>query len=196
MSHVSSRGDTIIEVLLAVTIFSLVAVGGVSVMNQGLAIAQRALEIDLVRMQMDTQADLLRFISSQSISDSQPTEPGSWREKWEKIIDNPGMGSVQKFDDMVDSNGVTCKLPSNKFALSTSQSALIRADPFVRPVTQADTYAMISDSAAKGIWIQGIKDSANGTDFYDFHIRACWNTSGQSRPITLGTIVRLYAPAQ
>jgi len=44
-----SRGDTLIEVLLAVTIFSMLAVGVITVMNQGTHAAQRALEITLVR---------------------------------------------------------------------------------------------------------------------------------------------------
>ena len=54
-------GDTIIEVILAISIFSLVAVAGLSVMNKGNASAQRSLEITLVRNQIDAQAEILRF---------------------------------------------------------------------------------------------------------------------------------------
>ena len=39
-----NRGDTIIEVLLAVTIFSLVAIGSMVLMNRGVAMAQQSLE--------------------------------------------------------------------------------------------------------------------------------------------------------
>ena len=30
--------------------------------------------------------------------------------------------------------------------------------------------------------------------YIDFHIRACWDSPGQSVPVTIGTIVRLYEP--
>ena len=44
-----NRGDTIVEVVFAVTIFSMVTVGAISIMNKGVAIAQQSLEITLVR---------------------------------------------------------------------------------------------------------------------------------------------------
>ena len=54
------RGDTIIEVLLAFSIFSLLSVGAMTVMGQGTNASQRALEITLVRQQIDAQAEALR----------------------------------------------------------------------------------------------------------------------------------------
>ena len=59
---VNMRGDTIIEVLLGITIFSMVAVGAMAVMNRGAAIAQQSLEITLARQQVDVQAEMLRYI--------------------------------------------------------------------------------------------------------------------------------------
>lgn len=61
------RGDTIIEVILAVTIFSLVAVGALTLMNSGTSMSQRSLETTLVRQQIDTQAELLRFVSRSAV---------------------------------------------------------------------------------------------------------------------------------
>ena len=61
-----NRGDTIIEVLLAVTIFSLVAVGSMVLMNRGVAMAQQSLETTLVRQQIDAQAEMLRFVHDQA----------------------------------------------------------------------------------------------------------------------------------
>ena len=54
----SSRGDTLVEVLLGVTIFSLVAVITLETMNRGMAISQYALETTLVRQQVDAQAEI------------------------------------------------------------------------------------------------------------------------------------------
>src|SRR5664279_826252 len=66
--HLRTRGDTLVEVLFAVAIFSLVAVGGLAIMNQGTATSQRALEITLVRQEVDSQAETLRFLNASYVS--------------------------------------------------------------------------------------------------------------------------------
>ena len=48
----SARGDTIIEVVMAVAMFSMLAIGIMALMNSGIAIAQRSLELTLVRQQI------------------------------------------------------------------------------------------------------------------------------------------------
>ena len=63
-----NRGDTIIEVLFAITVFSLVVVSSLSIMNQGSATAQRTLEISLVRQQIDAQAETLRFLNTSYVA--------------------------------------------------------------------------------------------------------------------------------
>jgi prepilin-type N-terminal cleavage/methylation domain-containing protein len=57
-------------------------------------------------------------------------------------------------------------------------------------------------SRVESIWIVAVKggkidDRGNGdrrAEYYDFHIRTCWNSLGRSTPTTIGTIVRLYNP--
>ena len=62
------KGDTLIEVVLAVGIFSMVAVAIVAVMSGGTSSAQAALETTLAREEIDTQAEALRFIHSSYIA--------------------------------------------------------------------------------------------------------------------------------
>ena len=65
---VRQRGDTLIEVLFAVSIFSAIVVGTIIIMNQGISSAQNALEINLVRNQIDTQAELLRHLNNAKLT--------------------------------------------------------------------------------------------------------------------------------
>lgn len=58
----TSRGDTLVEVMFAVGIFGLVAIGAIGIMNRGLYDAQKALEISMARNEIDAQAEGLRFI--------------------------------------------------------------------------------------------------------------------------------------
>ncbi len=55
-------GDTLVEVIFAFAVFSLVAVMGISTMNRGSEMAQNSLEINLVRNQINAQAEALRFL--------------------------------------------------------------------------------------------------------------------------------------
>ena len=76
-------GDSIIEVLIAVAIFSAIAVAALGIMNQGLGNAQSSLETTIVRTEMDTQAERIRFLADSVISD-----PGSYSSKWNAITVN------------------------------------------------------------------------------------------------------------
>jgi type II secretory pathway pseudopilin PulG len=65
------RGDTLIEVALAIGIFSLVAITVVSVVSASLTGAQSALETTVTREEIDAQAEALRFIHDSYVSGTQ-----------------------------------------------------------------------------------------------------------------------------
>lgn len=206
------KGDTIIEVLFAITIFSLIAVSGLSLMNQGTALAQQALEISLVRQQIDTQADALRYINKQYVADYGQDGPAT--ALWRHIVEN-SVASADSFEAIA--TATACNMPGasgQPFALDVEKidTKLItnpptikhELDPVLRPTNDTVTYSKIryeDDRAyAEGIWIQAVPSVAKVVDgttrpgFYDFHIRACWHSPGRSTPIVSGTIVRLYEP--
>lgn len=81
------KGDTLIEVMLAVGIFSMVAVAVVAVMSNGTAGAQTALETTLAREEIDAQAEALRFIQSSYIADKD-TDDDRFAKLWQTIIEN------------------------------------------------------------------------------------------------------------
>ena len=79
------KGDTLIEVALAIGIFSMVAISVVTVMVSGVSSTQTALETTLAREEIDTQAEALRFIHASYISDS--TDDNPFTRLWKKITD-------------------------------------------------------------------------------------------------------------
>ncbi|MBQ3436830.1 hypothetical protein IJG26_02680 [Candidatus Saccharibacteria bacterium] len=78
------KGDTLIEVTLAVGIFSMIAIAVVSVMSGGTSSAQSALETTLAREEIDTQAEALRFIQSAYISDKDSSNT-RYQKLWQEI---------------------------------------------------------------------------------------------------------------
>ena len=81
------KGDTLIEVTLAVGIFSMIAIAVVAVMSGGTSSAQSALETTLAREEIDTQAEALRFIQSAYIADKD-AENSPYQELWKEITNN------------------------------------------------------------------------------------------------------------
>jgi len=107
----TKKGDTLIEVMFAVGIFGLAAVGAISLMNKGLAVSQNNLETTMARQEIDTQAEALRFIHNAYLTekettipnadpDAEPTYTNNYRNLWRAIID-------QAYEPYKDDGNVT-----------------------------------------------------------------------------------------
>lgn len=100
------RGDTLIEVALAIGIFSMVAITVVSVTTASTTAAQASLEVTLTREEIDAQAEALRFIHDSYLAGSQSadTSQNLYKKLWEEIAGRATDGSPTKdFNNAVDS---------------------------------------------------------------------------------------------
>jgi len=200
----SQTGDTIIEVLFAVSVFSLVAVGAISLMNQGIMSAQKALEITQVRQQIDAQAEALRYAHHSYIT-SLGSETGG-DEQWSRIRDKATQaGPISAFEP-AENPRKCADMPDRAFIMNARRGTL-ESDPTKQPhsISSSDTgytpppFAKVSYGESNaidrvdGIWIEArANGGSGGVGYIDFHIRACWESPGTGPAITLGTIVRLY----
>ena len=187
-----NRGDTLVEVLLGVTIFSLVAVIALETMNRGMAIAQYSLETTLVRQQVDAQAEMLRYAHDMK------------NDTWKKLVDNNSV-SVSAVNDNEGNLGVE-KCPDDfstkEFALAATPSLASKISILNNPgdYKAAETYARVDSDTKKtyGISVRLVKPStatgSRDSNKYDAYIKACWMPVGSKMPATIGTIVRLYDP--
>lgn len=200
--RLATKGDTIIEVMFAFAIFSLVAVGSITVMNQGISSAQRSLETTLVRQQMDAQAEAIRFIHQSYVANyhTDASLSGTAAE-WENMTVNHGSETASEFGV----EGQTCpdSAPGeNPFVVNartaevwSSEPSMYPSDGSMPPFAQVFYGGTNNIQQAYGIWVEAVpSDNDTGPGFVDFHIRACWEALGSSVPATLGTIVRLYEP--
>lgn len=88
------RGDSLIEVLMTVALFSVTAISAVGIMNHGIRNTQASLETTMARTEIDSQAEALRFIHD-SYATGKNSE--SFKATWQMItglaIDPPENGS-------------------------------------------------------------------------------------------------------
>jgi type II secretory pathway pseudopilin PulG len=208
LTQQKERGDTIIEVLFAVTVFALVAVGSMAIMNQGTAASQRALEITLVRQQIDAQAQALRYIHQSYVAAYQRggAPVSGTAAEWAELK-NHAAGSASPFGATA---GTTCptSVPGESPFIVNARRAEVwdgslsmtapsggSLPPFAQLIYNNDGSNTIAN--AYGIWIEAVPSATeepNTPGFIDFHIRACWESAGSTAPSTIGTIVRLYEP--
>jgi type II secretory pathway pseudopilin PulG len=203
-------GDTLVEVLFAIVIFAMVAVGSMAIMNQGTATAERSLEITLVRGQIDAQAEAIRYIHKAYVAAFQNNgaAPTGTAAEWVKMTSKATGKGADGASDFGQTAGVVCPstVPGQRpFILNARTATVSNGVPIMVPPPSASLppFSQVvynSDSSinqAYGIWVEAVPSATtNGTGFVDFHIRACWESPGSSAPITLGTIVRLYEPQQ
>lgn len=143
------RGDTLIEVLFAVSIFSAVVVGTIVIMNQGIASAQQALEINLVRNQIDTQAELLRHLNNAKLTALGRNATGDSAE-WDGIVAKAGTtaadyGLISVFECTSDIDNCApdaagadatrpcepASLPNNAFFINPKTGAMVEKNDLV-----------------------------------------------------------------
>ena len=218
------KGDTLIEVTIAIGIFSMIAIGVASVMSSGSSGSQTALETTLAREEIDVQAEALRFIHSARISsrsDSDNPYDTIWNAITASAIDGGTMdastaqfnpSSCQALYNRENDNSVFAQhaFILNPRALDSSQNGVFRAseasDASVFTPTTTHPRLVFDASGnnlrAEGIYVIAVKDAGTnivGYDsaepaFYDFYIRTCWYGSDNERPSTISTVIRLYSP--
>ena len=80
------RGDTLIEVMLSISVFAVVAMLSINLMNDGINTAQRTLETAMARNEIDAQAEALRFVHQSYVAERQKTSSESgFKQLWETI---------------------------------------------------------------------------------------------------------------
>lgn len=212
------KGDTLIEVILAVGIFSMVAVAVMAVMNGGAASAQMALEATLAREEVDAQAEALRFIQTAYIADKDDDKYSElWNNIKNKAIDADvemqfppdkcselyeDGGEVRTKNGFVLNTRILGENPSNAL-VGVNEGKLKEAATYPRLV-YSDDNSLINDSsttlnAAEGIYVVAVKgqatnDNGKKSAYYDFYIRTCWYGNSSSAPSTIYTVVRLGDP--
>lgn len=201
--RLNQRGDTIVEVMFAFAVFAAVATGAFLLANQATATLQQSLEITLVREQIDAQSELLRFLN-QSYAVTAATgatvaalESGSPAERWKYITQTKSVPQASAFgDDAVGSQSAATSCPAKPIAGFTINPTNVRVS---ENFAQADIFAEVQGAQSRGIWVEAVPQPASqrsaAATYIDFHVRACWMAAGSSKPVTLGTVVRLYEPA-
>lgn len=176
------RGDTLIEVLMAVAVLSLVIVGSITLMTRGLEAAQSALEHSEARASVNSQLEMLRYLRDQYSTNKASADAATWL----AIVG----GSNVNPTDYASGCNVTPAKSGTAFYLDKSTGP-VQDVPF-DATKQPTTFA----TPGKGMWIEATPSNAISPAYIDFVVRACWQALGGGAMQQTVTAERLYDPSR
>lgn len=187
------RGDTLVEVLLAMVILSVIMVGAFTLMTRGSTANETALEHTQVRMQLNAQSDMLRYmrdsyVNAQAI-DAVATTPAA--AVWQQLINDSSL-----VNQTVATQSSTCSPQKAAFYMykNFGADAAITYKKYNRPTNFVpSTYSQINpDGTSDGLWIEAVSSTTANPSFIDFIVEACWSPLGIGALQHSSTLVRLY----
>lgn len=176
------RGDTLIEVLVAVAALATVITLFYSIMQGSFAQGQIALERSVTQARMNGQAAMLREAQNRYLN----AQTEAAKTTWNNIVNNVVEARPLKSDEEACSANAT----RPKFFLTTNSSTSTVA-AYTGTLKRSQSYPV----PGEGMWIEGYKVSSptsGGRAFYAFYLKSCWTSSFGGQDQAMRTIVRLY----
>ncbi len=183
----NQRGDTLIEVLLAMALLAIVTLALHSVMNRGLADMQLALERTSVRTAMTGQSNILRALRDDYMAQKTAPAPGTPGVLWAKILQSVGDGGYLNTNSAQKPtfNETTCNATNKAFYLTHDGSGIKLQDYTNQP---AVSYAQ----PGAGLWVEAYPRGDVSPQAVDVMIRGCWSALGDKGLVHETTTMRLY----
>lgn len=174
----AERGDTLVEVTVAMAVLGLMLAASLAVINRGLMGVSNAVERTSVRASLSSQAELLRYVFDDPV-----TNKATYKEILKHTKPNASLGQ----------NG--CEIGNGGFYLSVGGGT---SPVEIHKLNQTDTAKLTNNvygqpeagdnngnGVSRGIWIEGDKHDVqqNGMPGYiDFYVRACWTPHAAQQP--------------
>lgn len=189
----NKAGDTLVEVLFATTLLSIVLAGAYTLSNRATRINQQAFERTQVNALLQQQAEFVR-----SARDSfNPQQPGaSESETWAQIVGVAGYpGFVQgNVPDLLDQCNNLATLPASRSRTFHLSGGAATADPNDLEIDVDAGIDLVNDLYR--VWTEIDQDSSG--DFWNVHVFGCWDAVGNNNEQNNVTsvILRLKDPRQ
>lgn len=181
------RGDTLIEVMIAIAILSAVTLGGFSIMNKGLGISYGVLERTETRAQVSQQLELLSYIRDQY---AQSIASGNGAANypatlWTDIRNNRGS----------DPTAANSTAPDACTPSTLAKGFFIEQNPDTtyKLTTYTPSNPATIPTPGNGLWIEAVPSpSGVSITYIDFYVKACWDAVVGGQKETISSTVRLY----
>jgi len=190
-SRDTERGDTLIEVLIAITILSVAVVTAQAVMSYGQSIVLRSVERTSTQGLINSQFSYLRYAKDRAAVGDDAM--------WNEIISQANTNTV--ISETCDAN------PANQYPRTETGMFFIDEEIALDPPSgniedSVENYEFVGSpsrpkspsnapSPGDGIWL--LARSGGGGSYYDFYAKACWISLVGPQMDRATSVLRLYA---
>ena len=163
----AERGDTLVEVTVAMAVLGLMLAASLAIINRSLMGVSNAVERTSIRASLNTEVELLRYIFDDQVTNK-------------KLVDD--IVSKTQSDQKVEGQG--CEIDTYSFTLyDTGNQAAPVAKNELAPDDKVAKHVggkpgISQQGPHNGIWIEGYKRPGGAGNsmpgYIDFYVRACW----------------------
>ena len=172
----AERGDTLVEVTVAMAVLGLMLAASLAVINRGLMGVSNAVERTSVRASLSSQAELLRYVFD---------DPVTNKVTYEKILKHTGSNTSLGQNGCEIGNGGfylsvgSSTSPVEMYELNSAGTTELANNVYGQPEAASD-----NKGNSQGIWIEGDKHDGQGDmpGYIDFYVRACWTPHATQQP--------------
>ena len=125
------KGDTLVEVMFAIGIFSLVAIAITSLMMSGSSSMQTSLETTMARNEIDAQAEALRFLHQAYLAEKAegiPISEQKYKSVWDRIDTWAEAKKNRRTTALLDYHPLTCE---ELYNTGSGASSLFNQNAFI-----------------------------------------------------------------
>lgn len=171
----AERGDTLVEVTVAMAVLGLMLAASLAIINRSLMGVSNAVERTSARASLNTEVELLRYIFDDQVANK-------------KLVDD--IVNKTQSDQKVEGRG--CEIGTNSFTLYVYDTGNQAATVAKNELTPDDKVAehvggkpgISQQGQHNGVWIEGDKHDGQGDmpGYIDFYVRACWTPYAAQQP--------------
>ena len=177
----AERGDTLVEVTVAMAVLGLMLAASLAVINRGLMGVSNAVERTSVRASLSSQAELLRYVFDDPVANKV-----TYGEILKRTKPNNNLGQngceIGGGGFYLSVNNKTGTPPVEMYELNSAGTTELANNVYGQP--EAGEVGNNS-GVSQGIWIEGDKHDGqkDGMPGYiDFYVRACWTPHAAQQP--------------
>lgn len=189
------RGDTLVEVLLSITILAIVTVAAFSVLQRGVGEAQNSLERSQVRTNMAEQMELINYFRDQysAAQASGGSTAGYPANIWNGVAGSIRQRAIANRTQPVTPVDKCTSVMPNSFSLSKVTPSDPNSPYQIVNFTSANLATTTFARPGAGMWIEPVASPlTTSVPYIDFYLRACWDPAvGVSQQI-ISSVMRVY----
>lgn len=181
MKHQS--GDTLVEVLIAVSILAAAVVGGLGIMNFGFGVILNSIERTQVQANVSSQLSLIQYSRDAYVRANKDGTVAGGPAIWQAILTN---ATSSYSSDTCTTTGAPQTNASRKpFYIDDTGATYVSGVPGAATTEAA--------RAGTGLWVEAVRPSP-ATNYIDFYVKACWQPAAGTTNEQSSSVMRLYVP--